>query len=255
MSESTTSLLLAPTLASLGDDPRQVMNRLNTEDFRALQLSATASGLRPRDLDQSARRDVRATLKRNELSLSGIDLWIPVEHFLDPAHLDRALGATREAIELAADLGRCPLSMNLPRPDAGDENNESPAESLETIAGYAAHFGVEIADHSEAALKREQFGLGIDPAACLSRDEDPVSIVTSNPETLVSARLCDLLRSGMRGPVGDKAEGRLDVMAYRRALSVGGYARPVVVDTRQWSDPWVGLDQTKRVWEAMEALG
>jgi len=231
------------------------MNRLKTAGFRTVQLSATAPGLRPRDLDQSARRDVRATLKRIGLSLSGIDLWIPVEHFLDPAHLDRALGATREALELASDLGRCPLSMNLPRHDDSDEKNESPAESLETIAGYAAHFGVEVADHSEAALQREQFGLGIDPAAILSRDEDPVSIVMSNPERLVSARLCDLLRSGMRGPVGDKADGRLEVMAYRAALSVGGYARPVVVDTRQWSDPWGGLEQTKRAWEAAEALG
>ncbi len=255
MAESTPSLLLAPTLASLGDDPRQVMNRLNTEDFRAVQLSATASGIRPRDLDQSARRDVLATLKRNELSLSGIDLWIPVEHFLDPTNIDRALGATREAIELASDLGRCPISMNLPPPDMGDDNAESTTESLTVIAGHAAHFGVEVVDHSDAAQTREQFGLGVDPAACLSRDEDPVSVVMSNHERLTSARLCDLLRSGMRGPVGDKSEGRLDVMAYRLALSVGGYPRPVVVDTRQWNDPWGGLEQTRHVWQEADALG
>ncbi len=255
MAQSTSSLLLAPTLASLGDDPRPVMSRLKTAGFRAVQLSATATGLRPRDLDQSARRDVLATLKRNELSLSGIDLWIPVEHFIDQAHLDRALGATREAIELASDLGRCPISMNLPRHDESNEAADSPAELLEAIAGYSVHFGVAVADHSEAAQTREQFGLGIDPAVSLSRNEDPVSVVMRNHERLVSARLCDLLRSGMRGPVGDKTEGRLDVMAYRLALSVGGYKRPVVVDTRQWNDPWGGLEQTKLVWEAADALG
>ncbi len=159
MSESIPSLLLAPTLASLGGDPRQVMSRLKTEGFRAVQISATVSGLRPRDLDQSARRDVLATLNRNELSLSGIDLWIPVENFLDPTNIDRALGATREAIELASDLGRCPISMNLPRHEESDETSDSPAELLEAIAGYSVHFGVEVADHSDAALTREQFGL------------------------------------------------------------------------------------------------
>ena len=254
MPEESSSLLLAPTLASLGDDPRVVMNRLKTAGFRAAQLSATAPGLRPRDLNQSARRDVLATLKRNELLLSGIDLWIPLEHFLDPAHVDRALEATMQAIELAADLGRCPLSMILPRDDDDDDEQDSQAETLGTIASHAAHFGVEIADHSETAHLRKHFGMGIDPVACLARDEDPVAIIMSNPEKLVSARLADLQKSGMRGPIGDKAEGRLEVMAYRVGLSVVGYERPVVVDTRQWNEPWEGLDQTGSYWQMMADL-
>jgi hypothetical protein len=47
------------------------------------------------------------------------------------------------------------------------------------------------------------------------------------------APLCGLLRSGMRGPVGDQQEGRLDVMAYRVAVSLYGGGRPVIVDARQ----------------------
>lgn len=73
--------------------------------FRAVQLDATAAGLRPRDLDRSARRDLAATLRRAELTCAGIDLLIPPQHFTDPTHADRAAEALFAAIDLAADLG------------------------------------------------------------------------------------------------------------------------------------------------------
>ena len=87
------------------------------------------------------------------------------------------------------------------------------------------------------------------PAAGLARDEDPCGAITTLGDRLVSLRLCDLLTSGMRGAVGAGREGRLDVTAYRVAAGVAGYARPVVVDARQWADPMNGVLRSRDAWE------
>jgi len=71
MSTSPHSRLLAPTLADLGGSPRAMLTLLHDRGFRAVQFSALTPDLRPRELDQSARRDVLATLRRNELQLGG----------------------------------------------------------------------------------------------------------------------------------------------------------------------------------------
>ena len=44
-----------------------------------VQLSAAQAGLRPRELDRSARRDLLATLRRRELAVAGIDDGLDVE--------------------------------------------------------------------------------------------------------------------------------------------------------------------------------
>lgn len=246
METSETTLPLAPTLAPLDDDPRRGLVQMGQLGFRYVQLSASIPGMRPRELDASARRDLNARLRRSELSVSGIDLWIPLEHYLDAGHVDRAVGTTCETIELAGDLGRCPVSLTLPV-DTGDESRI--AEVIETVAAHADRFGVAIADHATPHSEHSLIGVGHDPAAALGRGDDSAQVVAGLGSRLVSARLCDLLRSGLRGPIGDSQEGRLDVEAYRIALSVIGYSHPVVVDARQWANPWIGLEQTQRVWE------
>ena len=205
-----------------------------------MQIAASIPGLRPRELDRTARRDLLASLRRRELALSGIDVWIPPEHFDDPAHADRAVSAVRSAVELAADLGRVPVSLAL-------------REESETTAAIIAHgqrHGIEIADHSLPLTNLPGAGVGIDPAACISLGHDPARIVHESAGRLVCARLVDLLRSGMRGPPGLKQEGRLDITEYKVALSVNCFRRPVVIDARQWSSPWQGVQQALEVWHA-----
>jgi len=241
---------LSVTLTELGGAPRPAMDRAHELGLRWVQLSATQAGLRPRELDASARRDLLATLRRRELGLSGLDVWLPPDHFLDPATVDRALGAATGAVGLAADLGRVPVSINLPR--VGEEAPQVAAlsEVIDALTTIADRQGVAIADHTLPAQERSGIGMGIDPAACLAIDTDPVSLVTAAGGNLISARLCDLLRTGMRGPIGSFTEGRLDVAAYRATLSVVGYDRPVIVDARQWSSPLPGITTTIRAWES-----
>ncbi|MHC4446208.1 MAG: sugar phosphate isomerase/epimerase family protein [Planctomycetota bacterium] len=279
-------LPLAPTLAPLGDSPRPALDALAERGFRHVQLSATLPGLRPRELGRSGRRDLAATLRRKALAVSGIDIWIPPDHFVDPAQVDRALAAVLETVELASVLGRCPVSLTLPSP--GEDATEF-GGVVESLTDHAMRHGVDVADHAvavsslhdlgigidpaaslgqgqdparqvaayaprliSARLWLHDLGIGIDPAASLGHGQDPARQVAAHAPRLISARLCDLLRSGLRGPVGDGEEARLDVLAYRVALTTAAYSRPVVVDARQWPDPLRGLEQTRDVWSALD---
>lgn len=238
---------LAPLISALGEDPRRAIDRLAGEGFRYVQLSATQPGLRPRELDQSARRDLLAVLRRHEISPAGLDLWIPAEHFLDDAHVARAVDATISAIVLAGALGRVPLSMNLPAP--GTDTVGQVASIMDSVSAAAQQHGVAIANHTVPPpdTMDETVGLGIDPAAWLSQGLDPATVVSTHAAHLVAARLSDLNAAGMRCPIGESS-GRLDVTAYQVALSIAGYQRPVVLDARQWSQPWAGILQTANEW-------
>ncbi|MCZ6835767.1 MAG: hypothetical protein O7G85_08340, partial [Planctomycetota bacterium] len=187
MNQSPDNLQLAPTIASFDLEPRLAFDRLREARFRAVQLSATQPGLKPRELDGSARRDLLGTLRRHELIVAGIDFWIPVDHFHDPIHVDRAIGATHGALELAADLGRIPLSMNLPSLNHDDSGDTARlvGSALDSISNHAERFGVMIADHSHPFVERPWIGVGFDPSAVLGRGDSPARGVATLGSQLV----------------------------------------------------------------------
>ena len=67
---------LSVTMAALGAAPLcfTLAAKLNVA---GVQFDASQPGLRARELDIGGRRDVAATLRRNELVASGIDCFIP----------------------------------------------------------------------------------------------------------------------------------------------------------------------------------
>jgi len=187
--------------------------------FRSVQLSAAQPGLRPRELDCSGRRDLMTRLQRLQMPAAGLDLWIPTEHFLDPARVDRAMAAVGTAVELAADLGRCSLSLVLPGGEA--------QPLVEAIAEQALRFGVRVADHAVppgVAASSPSIGAGIDPAAWLAQDEDPSAAAREHARDLVSVRLCD--------------DPKFDADAFQEALMTCAYRGPIVIDLRECADPW-----------------
>jgi sugar phosphate isomerase/epimerase len=223
------SLSLAGLAASdHSSDPRAAVQWAAALGYRAVQLDASAPGIRPRELDRSGRRDLAALLRRLELSFSGLDLWIPPAHFADPAQADRALAATSAALELAADLSRLVagdgsrVSVTLPE-------KATPA-LVESIASAADRVGARIADHQWPLRSGGDgpLGIGIDAATLLAAGADPAAEVSRLPGIPASARFSDFAPGG-RVAVG---EGRLDVLAYRVALATKGYMRSMVVDLR-----------------------
>ena len=171
----STDLSLAPTVTPLvrqGDGTlRTALEQLATAGFAAVQLDATFSGTRPRDLDQRARKDLLALLMRRSLRPAGIDLWIPRQDYLDSARIDRAMGATLAAIKLGADLGRLPLSLPLPVADLAED---AKAALLEAADGHGVALAVHAEDQIEALanwideLTLPALGAAVDPAATVS---------------------------------------------------------------------------------------
>ncbi|MCC6908525.1 MAG: hypothetical protein IT430_11325 [Phycisphaerales bacterium] len=236
-----TRLAPAPTLAPLArdGDPRAALQHIAQSGFRHVQLSAALPGMRPRDLDRSARRDLLARLRRIELTVAGIDLWVPVEHYTLPEHADRAAAAVLEAIELAADLGRVPLSIRLPD-GVGEEIVSAWRSRGETC-------GVIIADH--APQPNALLGSGIDPAALLAAGLDPVAL-TSRAANLVAARFSDYRDESRTTP----GAGRLDVLAYQVALVSRSFEAPVALDLRRVADPMSALGAALSAWAATGLL-
>ncbi|MDX2114742.1 MAG: hypothetical protein SFZ24_03860 [Planctomycetota bacterium] len=199
--------------------------------FSALQLSAAAPGLRPRELSRSARRDVAAILRSSELSLSGVDLWIPPAHLDDPARADRALSALLDACdytaEIAALVGGSPvLAVQLPPPT-------SAAAAVDALITRAASIGVRIADHAwpsrPEASQPDALAVGLDPPSILLAGADPAAEASRLSGRIAAARISDLGPAG-RVPPG---KGRLDLLSYMIALLARPAAAPTpVVDLR-----------------------
>jgi sugar phosphate isomerase/epimerase len=201
----------------------------------AVQLDATMRGVRPRELDRSARREVRSMLTRRGVAMSGLDFFIPVAHYVESAHVDRALAALRETIEMAAEMrdsGVTPsVSLELPaKIDSG---------TLSTIEAMSQRAGVTLADHAwplrEAGnASRSSIRVGIDPATLLSAGVDVISEVAKLAESPASARVSDWSSIG-RAEAGSTA-GQLDLLAYAVTLSTKQYIRPLVIDLRSVRD-------------------
>ncbi len=228
--------------ATAGDGAREQVPWARAAGFAAVQLNAAAPGVRPRDLDRSARRDLGAIIRREGLALSGVDLWVPPDHFSDPPQTDRAMSALQSAIEMAGEIsllvrgtnsaGGPPAVVSIAFPPALDE------ELLFVLAAAADRAGVRIADHTlpaRAASERLEpaIGIGIDPASALSGGIDPAALASALGARLAAARLSDLSSTvgGGRAVPGSRG-GRLDLLAYHIALTTADYKGFVCLDLR-----------------------
>lgn len=195
----------------------------------ALHLDATLPGIRPRELDRSARRDLVAIAKRHNLSFTGCDLFIPPTHFTSPQHQQRAADAVRQAIVFAAELRTlgataAVVCIETAEPAAKPTEPTVNAASLLTdLVSHARDHGVTLCDcTSDTSL----LARGLDIAAILARNEDPAAaILTHKPACL---RLADW-NGRARVAFG---EGRADATAISATVSVAAPAALGIFDFR-----------------------
>ncbi|MGB0768043.1 MAG: hypothetical protein ACPGYV_10070 [Phycisphaeraceae bacterium] len=250
-------LRLSPTLGPIctatGLSPRQALASVASEGFAAVQLDATWPGLRPRELDRSARRDLQASAVRDGLMISGIDFFIPTDHFRDAAHVDRAAAALQGACSLAADLGRVPVSLALPL-------NDAEPGLIDLILATADGLGVTLAIHDEADFEyardwlaghdRPVVGAGVDPASLLIRRLDPASSAQSLGDAWCVARLSDASRGQADGGRCVVGRGDLDLSAYRISADLATTRRgPVVLDLRGVASPIQAMREADAAWQ------
>jgi len=234
------------------------LDRLSAARYTAVQLDGTLAGIRPRELDQRARKDLAALLTRRGLRLGGIDLFIPRRHYLDSIHQDRAVHATLAAIELAADLGRVPLSITLPITDINPDVMDCLIDAAE---GRSVSLAIHAEDELEPLLALlDQIDLrtvaaALDPAAILAQSLDPSTIVSKVGSHLAAVRLSDQLSSsdanlgasGMRCPVGT---GELDIVAYKIAIDLAtSRTGPIILDLRGLPNPLSDASTATKAWD------
>lgn len=203
---------------------------------RCVALDASRPDLRARELGRSARRDVGAMLRRTELELAGIDLWIPSEHFTDADKSQRAMETLQQTVVLATELAR--LAGGRSRPMVSVTLPASlPDTDRRTINHLGEKHGALIGDHTPDApdsLGSAIAGLvvAVDPASCLMGGVTPQDRV----HHAGAIRLTDANTNG-RCIVGSPG-GRLDLTAYAGACLTSG---------QRWiiTDAW-GIDDADR---------
>lgn len=243
---------LGPVARAVGGQVRDAVATLASDGFHAVQLDGTLAGIRPRDLDNRARKDLLAMLARHEVRAVGLDLFIPRKHFHEAEHMDRAMGAALAAIELAADLGRLTVSLALP---VSKMNDEAKATLVEAADGRSVQLAVHAEDQLDALLSwvdevdLPALSIGLDPVSLLTRGLDPAEQTHRLSQRLAAARLGDYLAENDEG-VGERCEigrGDLDMLAYRIAVDLTQIAS-VTIDLRSLARPMRAAGQAVEAW-------
>jgi sugar phosphate isomerase/epimerase len=229
------------------DGPRAAIQWAADSGFSGITLDGTMPGLRARELDRSARRDLAALLRRLGLRFDGIDLWIPPEHYADPARAERARAALLQAIDLGAEVAR---AAGAPRPVVHTCFGQLGADLADAINGCGDRAGVRIAAYGllPAGHPEDPLGWGVDPAASILAGAAPDRDVLAAGSRLRGARLSDAC-SDSRVTPGSR-EGRLDVQAYLAALAAVGFRGPVTLDLRALPDQPTAARRAAAWWSA-----
>lgn len=212
--------------APWGQTPRSMLDWAATSGARAVVLDVTSPGFRPRELDQSARRDIVAVLRRAGIECRGLDAFIPPSHFTDPSNVDRAVSALVQSMEMAAEISRL---TSQPVPVCTVIAKDAGSDVIRRLLDASHRTGVALADCAwPMREQRPGLEIGIDPAAILVTGSDPCDAVLKADRIPAVARLSDLSANGRCEP----GEGGLDILRYEVALVTRGYAGCVVVDLR-----------------------
>lgn len=209
-----------------------------------VQLNAALPGLRPRELDRSARRDLGVELRRRGLVCSGVDLFVPPEHLSDPSKADRAVSSLSAAVELAAELGgRAGVCAVFPK-------NAAPGV-VEQLASKALHAGVRLVNcaHPVDEAGELSMAVGLDCAAVLAGDGDPARVLARLGARVGVVRVADVSRGTVlqRVAPGSRA-GRLDVFALRVAMEISAPSAAGVLDLRGVGSWEAALAQAVAAW-------
>jgi hypothetical protein len=231
--------------------PKAAIDEIHALGVRGIALDASAPDFRPRELTRSARRDLAASLRRRELEFTGLDLWIPPEHFTDPTNAHRAIDALNQAAEMSSELATLVSGRSKPIVSVVLATEMNPTERA-AIGANAHRVGAIIADHQpEQTTHTPGISIGIDPVMVLMTGNSPGKAVTHAGKDLASVRLSDLSAMG-RCVVGAPGS-KLDLRGYAGALIVAGQSW-ITLDLREMPEPRVAAEHARQAWADAAAI-
>lgn len=264
ISISTAGLIFPGSMShgsnSTSQSSKSIIDQIHASNTRGITLDASTPDFRPRALTRSARRDLAASLRRRELEFTGLDLWIPPEHFADPTHTHRAIDALSQAATLTVELATLVAGRSQPVLSIVLPEEMNPTDRA-AIGAIAQSTGALIADHQPQSSASSEstsesspeptpgIDIGIDPVMILLTGNSPGKAITqasAHASThLASVRLSDLNSMG-RCPVGAPGS-KLDLQSYAGALLVAG-KEWITLDLRALPDPIAATTQAHQAW-------
>lgn len=225
--------------------PKAAIEEIHAMGVRGITLDASVPDFRPRALSRSARRDLAASLRRRELEFTGLDLWIPPEHFADATNAHRAIDAVSQAAEMSAELATLVGGRSRPVVSVLLPNEMNETDRL-AIGANAQRVGAVIADHQpEQGEHVAGIAIGIDPVMMLVAGMSPGKAVMHAGEHLAAVRLCDHNAMG-RCTVGASGS-KLDVKGYAGALIVADQEW-ITLDVREMPEPKLAAEKARQAW-------
>lgn len=232
------------------------LGRGTAEDTRARLRGAGALGakgvvfdatgpLSPRNLGETARRELRHILRTTELSL--IALHLPTRRPFDRDDgLDDRVARADRAFELAYDLGSriCLLNIGAIPPSDAQPRRSHLMQAITLLARRAEHRGVRLAIEAGeeqasdladliASISEPRPVVSIDPGAFATRGEDPAfavralggAVVHSYATLASESKQTPTDRPGLRRPMTMAVDwedymGALEEVAYRGFVTI-----------------------------------
>lgn len=209
--------------------------------FTAVQPAVSRKQLDPRSLDGSARRGVVTLCRRLGLSLAGLDLAVPAAAWLDVSKLARAIELTTDAVALAEDLGRLPVSLDVQSPES------LPLEVRTELVANAERRGVRLVAYSAVPCNwGDWVTVGIDAAQCAAGGADPVNELIRRGPRLGGVRL----RPPADGAGSGTAREPLDLPGVAAALAAIGFTGFPVGQVNGGQSAAGDLIRIRSMWEA-----
>lgn len=195
--------------------------------------------LRPAELTESGRRDLRHFL--DELGLQVAGATFPLRRALTDEHeLDRRIAALKQAMRWAFDLQARVLTFRLGRLPTNWDGKEAQTlrEILDDLARHANHVGVVLAvtpaRDSAADLKQVlsaiqtgPIGIDFDPAQFVMAAHDPIAALRTlhafTDHVQLRDGLSDIDSGGAETPVGQGAVPWIEVLATLGEIEYSGW--------------------------------
>ena len=225
----TDQLAVSMRASSLG--VRDCMGECSLHRFERIQINALHQDFK--DLSDSGRRDVVATLRRNGLRASGVDFLVPPAIWEKGG--DQALAGFGVAVSIAEAVGRVPVSVCLP---------EEP-EIVETVIATGIGAGVLVAAHASMPLENPNIGWGL-PISLLAKEDRPLRTLAESTYGPIALRLSGDIQGRTTLETNDNTleltelRGLLDAMRWKPSPVIDATPEEATLIAAAWhaAGPW-----------------
>lgn len=232
--------------------------------FHGIQINTVPKELKPENLSQTGRRELRRLINIHKLHLYAIGEECGSD-FVNENEFDYSIKKIKETINLALDLRTNIITIPIgsPSEDSDSSHGSMVRSALNEIGRHAENYGCCLAASISfeetstvkkflASLETQGIKLIYDPASLIMKGVDPIKSILELHEYIIHTNLWDIRQSGegrqREVPLG---EGVVPVQEFISTLDAVGYQGSYMISSRRVEQP---IDIIKRGKEFLEQL-